>query len=674
MELFKKLWSKLPNKASFELPNYYNSTPRLDAVRTIAEHCSTQELKLYKKSDYRKDGKNAEPIAEHELYELLDNPVPAFKEIDGYSLRYFTFTQLELVGECAWLKIREGKRIVALLPVLKSWIKETPTEKNNSYKIIPYGDMNGNVLTVPVEDLVIFKDIDIADPYGRGKGLAESLVDELETDEFASKYQKNFFYNDATPPYLITGFVGNQEQADKVKTTLMQKIGGFFHAREPAILTGDPKITTLGIAPKELDMVESRKYLRDECLHHFRIPPELMGIIENSNRSTIDASFYLMQKNVLPARLARFERTLNRQLLPDFDKDLICKHNFECDEDKEFKLKVFQFGLEKGTITREEFRTAFGLEAEIKEGTLILPVMSTITNADEEVNLDDIQSQEVELPDDDEGKSKLNFFQKDEREAFRIKAWKMFDTKALSGEDRFKNSCRKIAKKQLDDLTEVLKTYNLSKPIENAINDYYTKDVDSKTKSTLANAWINSLNDGKNNAVFLMGNKAVESLDNTVLINAEFNKWIEKYGLEKSVLINDTTKKKLVKKLKEILAEDDIPNIPEPEVRKRLIEGAKEITEELSKSRADVIARTETGATVNFGQMITYKEYGAEKKEWLASYDNRTRDTHLMASGQVVNIDDTFDVGGEQLLYPIDPNGSAENCCNCRCTILSYFE
>jgi hypothetical protein len=92
-------------------------------------------------------------------------------------------------------------------------------------------------------------------------------------------------------------------------------------------------VKTVGINPKELDMVESRKFLRDECLQHFQIPPEIMGIIENSNRATIDSSFYLFAKNVVKPELEWFERILNRQLCPEYDDDLVCKHNFEIAED-----------------------------------------------------------------------------------------------------------------------------------------------------------------------------------------------------------------------------------------------------------------------------------------------------------------------------------------------------
>jgi uncharacterized protein with gpF-like domain len=60
------------------------------------------------------------------------------------------------------------------------------------------------------------------------------------------------------------------------------------------------------------------------------------------------------------------------------------------------------------------------------------------------------------------------------------------------------------------------------------------------------------------------------------------------------------------------------------------------------------------------------------KKEWIASFDDRTRDAHAQADGQIVMQSDPFLVGGEHLLYPGDPAGSSENVINCRCSVAPF--
>lgn len=681
-------WTRAPDRAAGQMPVYYGNTPRLDSVNVIAKHCASAELLLYSKKDLRENGEAATAIVDHELYNLLDNPCPTFPEIDGWTLRYLTFVYKQLTGECGWLKVRDGKKIIALLPIPKMWIIRTPTVGNHTFMVNPYGETSGVALTVDANDLVWFKDIDVADPYGRGKGRAESVADEIEADEYASKYQKNFFFNDATPPYIVTGYQGNQQGADQIKKSLMQKIGGFLHAREPAILTGNVDVKTVGIAPKELDMVESRKFLRDECLQHFQIPPEIMGIIENSNRATIDSSFYLFAKNVIKPELEWFERIINRQLCKEFDIDLVCKHNYEIAEDEELKLRIYQFGVQNGAITVEQYCEAFGINPDVKDGHYILPMganrvpageveLPDIFGADDNAeNTENVEGAQTEIPTD---KSVFGYQRAKQIKYndFQTKCWNMFDTKATKREPDFISSVKKIATRQAKDISTLLTEYEKeNKPVENLIAEYFSKEVDVAVKRSLAGAWIKAMNDGKDNAKSILNKKDFGADSMT---NDAFNKWVERYGLLKATEINDTTKKDLLKKLKLILAES-IENGDSLSVRvDKLRKGAESVFAELSEARAYLIARTETAGSVNLGQVATYKAYGVQEKQWLATVDNRTRDTHLFMHEVRVPIDMAFDVprldgGNDTMQFPADASASAENVCNCRCTITPVIE
>jgi SPP1 gp7 family putative phage head morphogenesis protein len=91
---------------------------------------------------------------------------------------------------------------------------------------------------------------------------------------------------------------------------------------------------------------------------------------------------------------------------------------------------------------------------------------------------------------------------------------------------------------------------------------------------------------------------------------------------------------------------------------------------QLAAYRADAIARTETHGAANYGSQEAAKQTGVPmKKEWLASYDDRTRDTHREANGQTAGMDDTFTVGDSQLQFPGDPAGDPEEVINCRCSL-----
>lgn len=117
-------------------------------------------------------------------------------------------------------------------------------------------------------------------------------------------------------------------------------------------------------------------------------------------------------------------------------------------------------------------------------------------------------------------------------------------------------------------------------------------------------------------------------------------------------------------------------------------EDVDQITERLVESlctqnenRMRTFARTAITGAQNAGrqaQMEDAEDMGIKvKKRWLATLDDRTRDTHQELDGQEVDIDEPFtvDLDGktEEIRYPGDPN--AEPCLvyNCRCTMIQVY-
>ena len=86
-------------------------------------------------------------------------------------------------------------------------------------------------------------------------------------------------------------------------------------------------------------------------------------------------------------------------------------------------------------------------------------------------------------------------------------------------------------------------------------------------------------------------------------------------------------------------------------------------------------ARTATTAAENRGRLDANSSAEADgvilEKEWLATSDDRTRDSHAAANGQKVPNDEAFEVGGSALMYPGDPDGAPEEVYNCRCTMVT---
>lgn len=93
----------------------------------------------------------------------------------------------------------------------------------------------------------------------------------------------------------------------------------------------------------------------------------------------------------------------------------------------------------------------------------------------------------------------------------------------------------------------------------------------------------------------------------------------------------------------------------------------------MNRASAIRTARTAITSAQNGGRQAGGEDMEAMgcviEKEWHAHIDERTREAHADADGQTVPMDDTFNVGGEELMFPGDPDGSPENTYNCRCTM-----
>lgn len=80
------------------------------------------------------------------------------------------------------------------------------------------------------------------------------------------------------------------------------------------------------------------------------------------------------------------------------------------------------------------------------------------------------------------------------------------------------------------------------------------------------------------------------------------------------------------------------------------------------RHRADTIVRTEAGRALEAAGQAR-KEAAARvvpglQKMWIHKHGAKIpRLTHVLANGQVRNVDQAFDVGGEPLMYPRDPAG-----------------
>ena len=107
-----------------------------------------------------------------------------------------------------------------------------------------------------------------------------------------------------------------------------------------------------------------------------------------------------------------------------------------------------------------------------------------------------------------------------------------------------------------------------------------------------------------------------------------------------------------------------------PETAKRLRQVA-----EMNRSASLRNARTMINAAEQGGKLAEYEELAEEgvniEKGWMATLDERTRDSHAEMDMEYVPVDEPFSNG---LMEPCDPDGDPAEVYNCRCTLVSRID
>ena len=101
--------------------------------------------------------------------------------------------------------------------------------------------------------------------------------------------------------------------------------------------------------------------------------------------------------------------------------------------------------------------------------------------------------------------------------------------------------------------------------------------------------------------------------------------------------------------------------------------GSEYVENRLHGTHEEQIARDIVQGTSNQGNHSAFEDADVFAEEWNTAIDGREREDHAAADGQIVGLENTFLVGGEELRFPHDPNGSIANTTNCRCNALPLW-
>lgn len=632
----------VPKRASVELVNAYKNTPWLRAVASrVATAVASTRWELYKavgsdgkakrvKSLQRSKGAHRQKlihkmaqagelveIEEHPLLEMLHH---GNRMLPGHSSMEVTQLHLDIQGESFWFLDKNLAGMpTAYWPIPPNWISKVPTPDEPWFTL----QYNATRTNIPVEMMLWFRYPDPGNPFSRGTGVAESMGDELDTDEYAAKYIKSFFYNHGTPDALIGLKGANKKELEEAQARWDQRYRGQQNAHRTAFHNGEIDVEVLSATFRDQQVTELREAARNTIVQVFGVPPECVGIIENSNRATIDAAMFLMAMYVTVPRLERIRDLLQDQLVPMFDERLVIGYESPIPDDREYKLSVMQ--AQPGAVTRAEWREAAGLESHgyVDEVYIMSPNDSERHVTDQAMYMgngemvgeepDDTPEMEDDDPEDGDYMGDMDEEDDDEEATARWQG----------------KSVRKA------DETDIEHSLLALDP------EILTADLGPVVKS-LVEKWG-------------MDELAALGLAQTFnSINPRVTEHLRELALEHLRDVNQTTK--------EALRDTLIEGVRAGESIKLLSGRVGSVFEDAEGYRATRIARTEVLRSSNFASWEAQVQSGVvQVKQWVATSDDRTRETHQDLNGQTRGLHEPFSVSGKTAMYPGDFGDPAED-------------
>lgn len=348
----KNYSSFLPKLSKAELLTYYNKSPMLKTcVSKISESISTNEWSLFRVT---KNG-NRTQIFNHDILNLIKTFNPLFSTgIDGW---FLTQVYLEINGNAFIHKERDKSGKVRYLWLYNPLdVEELPSTVNEyNYKI----RINNEYKYIPMTEIIHIKNPNPEQPFGYGVGIAETLINEIQTSELANTQINQYFYNGAIPPYIVSADI-TSEQLKEMSNNWLASNQGFFNRNKPYFTnTNDLKVIKLMDNFRDMEIVKLIELDSEIIRKTFGIPPEILGEVDNSNRATIQGAREIYAQEVLMPRLTKLKDVLNTNLVNEFADNLELDFKSPIPSDKELQLAIMKEFKE--LFDEDEIRRLAGL-------------------------------------------------------------------------------------------------------------------------------------------------------------------------------------------------------------------------------------------------------------------------------------------------------------------------
>ena len=675
------------------LSQYGKSLYVFACVSKIAEKCSSIDLELFRVLNSRGEMKE---IQTHPALDLLYKPNPFQTKSEFFKI---TFINKLLTGDAFWAKIRnKGGKVVELWN-LRPDMMTVISDPVNFVKAYKFVKNDGTEVIFDPEDIVHIK---APDPLSQYLGMSplRPAKYRIDTESYATKYQRDFFLNQARPDAIIKNSQTDltAEQKEDIREGWNKRHEGIGRNSKIAILEGGLEYQQISISQREMDYIESMRFTRDDILVAFKVPKPIVAVTDDVNRANAETAMVIfLSENINPEMDALIEKVDEELISEDFGDEFTIDYVDPVPQNRELILKEYDTGLKNNYLLINEVRQKEGLPPIRGGWSFYRPLTDMafggLSTEDQTKIMKKVEKENIENEKIISGSNRPRTF------SFKGKFWlkQKFEIYESLKEEAIKTCGKKSRKKKDEDrnwrpmITEAetkkayaeminkkvdVKTSKLKEAVAEFANDQedrVAKKLKSKKskKITLTVSQIFDKDEENGLAIefitpYLMQylkDSASEALDmispqNDFTLTKRIQDTIKKRADEFAESVNSTT----LNKLDATLAE----GINAGESINQLSDRVTEVYQEFPTYRSDLIARTEATAANNEGLIEGFKQSEvATGKEWLNVGDDRVRAEHqdgIGVGGEIVALEKVFSNG---LMYPMEPN--------CRCVIAPAF-
>lgn len=645
------------------------------AANYRAKTLSSVPLKLYKGVGTKKT-----EVESGTLYEILQKVNPYWT---ARRLIQMSEMSLCLWGSAFWFMDRgqggrgEPKEIWWARPDRVKVIPH-PTEYISHFE---YQTAGGQTIPFKREETVWFRYPNPIDEYS---GLAPLAAARIAADTSSAAMRSNaMMFNNGLQ---LAGFVSpkmgeqwTQEQAEQIEESLKRRFQGANKAHRWAVLKRETQFMPLSISAKDAEYLGALEWSFETVCRVYGLSPDLLGGKTTFSNSA-EARLALWEDTMKP-ECGFFSDEITEQLLPLFPGQAdIAEFDFGSvevlQEAEAAKWSRWKEQIEKGAKTVNEYREAIGDDPLVWGDdwwatASLVPIggpMAVEAEAKAKEQADALAAQLEQdaknEPVEDEQKPNPN----EPRRFTRAmeyggpdheRVWRAFVERSDKHEAKVKSTVQRLFKDQ-------------QKSIIAKLTGRSVREVNPENPFDKA-AWIRKFREQMRPVLSQIiddaGDAALKDINSAIgfdVKSPDAMRFLEQRVQRFAVQVNETTWTNLQASLVEGMdlgeSIDDLAKRVESVMGERIT------------SSAQTIARTETIGALNGGTQIAWDQSGVVAgKEWSAALDERTRETHVAAHGQIRKLNEDFDVGGGSGPMP-GSIGSAEEDINCRCSTLPILD